>query len=217
MDTTGPDSTEPASTLLRTLRSHREGVLLISGTATRVRFVLDGATGAVVMPLPATLLLAPGPEAEDPVLMVAEESEGSLQLLVRLSELGPEREDVFDRWRAYHGSPRFTRWASLAIESGKMGGEVADGAELMRPNPLLAVEPALCKRLNADRAALAAACRKRAGLAPAEPVAVGVDPGGVDVRARFGIVRVEFESEARTPEAAAAAVGSLLQEGSAGA
>lgn len=211
------DTAEPPSPLLKALRSHREGVLLLAGTSTRVRFVLDGRTGAVVMPLPATLLLAPGPEAEDPVLMAPDESEEALQLLVRIEELGPNREDVTDRWQAYHGPPRFPRWGSLAIESGKLGAEVADGAELMLPNPLLAAEPGLCRKLNADRALLAAVCRRRAAIAPADPVAVGVDPGGVDVRARFGIVRVEFDHEAATPEAAAAAVESLLQEGSTGA
>lgn len=207
------DHTPTLETALLALRSHRQGVLFIAETATPVRFVIDGRTGGLVLPLSGSLIHAPGAEGEPCTLMAPEESDEALQLLVAVAELEPHREEARDRWQAYHGPPRVNRWAELTVESAKLGGEVFDGEPFVAPNPLRAAEAALCKRLNADRSALAEACRRAVGMAPAEPVAVGVDPYGFDVRARFGVLRVEFSGPAADAEAAAASIDRVLGKG----
>jgi hypothetical protein len=184
-------------------------VLLADGLASRVKFVCDSASGRIVFPAPPSTL-----EASEVVLFVPEEDppdEDELQLLIAPTELDPGHDEPCDRWRAYHGEPHLARWAACDIESARFAGEVIDETPLARPNPLAAVEPRLCKRLNTDRQRLAELCRTNNGCAPSDPLAVGVDPCGIDVRARFGIMRVPFRTEAWTPDAAAAMIESLLQ------
>jgi hypothetical protein len=54
--------------------------------------------------------------------------------------------------------------------------------------------------------------RRRVGVEIGDPMAVGVDPGGFDVRARFGIVRVPFDRSAPTAQDAAAMIETILRE-----
>lgn len=82
---------------------------------------------------------------------------------------------------------------------------------MTRPNPLRKAEPRLVKLINSDLASLARICRARANLDIADPLCVGVDPFGIDVRARFGIVRVEFDLEAGSPEQAEACIGTMRE------
>jgi hypothetical protein len=189
------------------LRQNREGVLVADGLAERIRFVCDGRSGRLVFPTHPHCLAS-----SEMVLFVPEElDENELQLLLAPVELDPSHEEACDRWKAYHGDPQLTHWAGCEIESARFRGEVIDETPLRECNPLVAVEPRLCKLLNSDRARLADVCGRRSGVAPREPVAVGVDPGGIDVRARFGVVRVPFDRECPTCEAASSTVESLLQ------
>lgn len=186
------------------LRAARAGTLLTGGVPAPVRFVIDGRTGELVMPLP------PGVAAAgDQVLFIPHEADDALQLLLALRPLGPEESSTYDRWQAYHGTPRAPAWVAARIEAARLEGQVVDGSEMTLRNPLVGAEAALCRTANADRAALRGACR-RAGLEVADPVCVGVDPRGLDVRARFEIVRVPFGTEASTPDLAARAVDALL-------
>jgi hypothetical protein len=49
-----------------------------------------------------------------------------------------------------------------------------------------------------------------AGVAVPDAVCVGVDPRGLHVRARFGVVRVRFSEDGEAVSDAAAALGRLL-------
>ena len=130
--------------------------------------------------------------------------------MLGLDELDAAHEAA-DRWRAYHGEPRLTHWAAAEIQGAKFQGSVVEHEALNAPNPFHSCEGRLCKRLNADRSALGAASRRLKGVDIKDPLAVGVDPRGVDVRARFGIVRLAFADEAPTPEDAERRIDALLR------
>lgn len=195
-----------ADPALAFFRSHREGVLRADGTHHPVRFVADARTGAVVFPAPPGVL-----DAEELVLFIPEEAPAdgdSLQILLAASETRDEF--ACDRWRFYHGDPPWARWAACEIVGGRLGPDVFDPAVLNAPNPLAPEEAALCRQLNADRAKLAVVCRIVAGVTPEDPVAVGVDPGGIDVRARFGTIRLGFAQDAETPGEARRRIASFF-------
>lgn len=193
-------------------RAHREGTLIADERPIRLRYVTDPATGRLVFPADGATLAA-----ESLVLFVPDEQPqigNELQLMLEIEELDPGHA-ACDRWRAYHGDPRLARWGLCAIEGAKFAGRVVEHEPMAAPNPLAAAEPRLCRVLNTDRGRLCAACRRVAGVEIKEPIAVGVDPWGVDVRARFGIVRLTFIEGAGTPEAAERAVEALLSGGGA--
>jgi hypothetical protein len=191
------------------LRAHREGVLIADGTAHTIRFIIDSATGLLVFPAtPATA------DAFELVLFIPREDpdgEPELQLLLSPSRVDPDRDQACDRWRAYHGEPRLTRWLACAIESARFVGAVVESGPLTGPNPLHAAETALCRILNADSNRLAALCQTQAGVAPREPTAVGVDDTGIDVRARFGIIRIGFPQPQQSAAEAETLIRSLLE------
>ncbi|MFM9994662.1 MAG: DUF2470 domain-containing protein [Phycisphaerales bacterium] len=197
-----------AGPAIRALRDHRVGVLLADGLVSAVRFMIDGRTGRLVFPCGPLVF-----DAEELVLHTPEEGDDALQLLVHAAPADPATDPACDRWLAAFGTPDVTRWAACTIESGRFGGAVLDGELLTLVNPLLTVEAGLIRRLNADRAALTRLCTRYAGVEVPEPLCVGVDPGGVDVRARFGVVRVPFDVEATTPERADAQLNAMLSGG----
>lgn len=196
-----------AGPAIRALRDHRTGVLLADGLVLPVRFVIDGRTGRLVFPCGAAVL-----DAEELVLHVPEERDDALQLLIHAAPTDPGADGACDRWLGAFGTPDVARWASCTVESGRLGGAVIDGDVLTLVNPLCAAEPALCRRLNADRAALTRLCTRFAGVEVPEPLCVGMDPGGVDVRARFGVVRVPFAVDAATPAQADARLSDMLAQ-----
>jgi hypothetical protein len=190
------------------LRRNREGVLLADNLAIPVRFVVEGEAGRIVFPADGTIM-----GAEELVLFVpgeAPENDNELQLLL---SAGLASESAADRWRAYHGQPTFQSFGSFAIEDSKFDGVVVEAA-ISGPSPLVPIEGRLCKRLNADRARLAKACLRISGVEVKEPLAVGVDGHGVDVRARFGIVRIEFADPVDNQASAEWAIDELLGGGS---
>jgi hypothetical protein len=192
------------------LRAHHQGTLSADGGVDKIRFIIDGATGNLVFPIHPSIL-----EAEELVIFVPEEAPQmgpELQLLITRHPLDADSEPA-DRWKAYHGDPRQPRWAACEIDGGKFEGEVVEPESLRFANPLRQAEPRLCKRLNTDKAALSRACERIGTIAVREPLAVGVDPTGVDVRARFGIVHLQFEPLAWTQEAAAGAIDAMLGAG----
>jgi hypothetical protein len=192
--------------LVRDLRGHHRGTMMADEVAHRVRFVVDPRDGGVAMPVSIGML-----EAEQHVLFLPEEDEASLQLLLDPKPIDRD-DEVADRWRIYHGAEEEMRWAKFVIRSGKRGAVVVDGDELARPNPLRAAEPGVCKRMNADPAALVALCLKFTGVETTKPVFVGVDPLGGDVRGRFDILRIWFPHAAGTGEEALAMLQAMVQE-----
>ena len=94
----------------------------------------------------------------------------------------------------YHGDPPDVQWARVEIDAARFHEMFIDGEDLQRENLLKEEESSLCKQLNSARDSLSRACRRVAGVEVESPVLVGVDSLGLDVRARFGIVRVEPDS-----------------------
>ncbi|HBS29147.1 MAG TPA: hypothetical protein DEB06_06775 [Phycisphaerales bacterium] len=180
------DDHESLEHAIELLRASLEGWLQFGSQSCPVRYIVDPATGRLVAPVPMAALLA-----TEHLLMVPRDSDDALALIVTPQQLQHENA-LTDRWRAHHAEPEHVRWAEFWIESAKHAGWVFDGEALTRPNPLAEREPALLKRCNADRAALSRVCQRFAGVVVPDPVCVSVDPGGLLVRARFGVVRVPF-------------------------
>ncbi|HYF15542.1 MAG TPA: hypothetical protein VD971_10780 [Phycisphaerales bacterium] len=190
--------------MLRRLRQHHEGILSFGELVEPVRFVLDPASGQPVLPVPysalgydSVVLFAPDDGLDNPEC---------LQVTAAPQEIDPNREEACDRHGAYFGKPAHVRWARLLVESVKRLDEVVDGDLIRLANPLRSAESELCRAANADPAKLAAACERMLGVKPAEPKAVGVDPWGIDVRARFGVARLEFPEPVGTKEEAVAMI-----------
>lgn len=182
--------------------------MLAGGVPWPLKFIIDGRDGTLVMPADRTFF-----EADELVLWVPEERFESLQLLVAPAPQGDDLDEARDRYLAYHGEARSAHWARCTVESARQVGEVWSGDSVARPNLIRAAEPRLCRTLNADRARLAELVETMCGVRPAEPLAVGVDEDGIDVRAALGIIRVELPRRARDEGDADAMIRGLLEPG----
>lgn len=153
--------------------------------------------GRVVGPVMVAML-----QAAETTLFLPQADDDSLQLLVTLEPFKEEGPDgaLADRWRIYHGEPEDVNWAVFSIDAAKYLGAVVDGQALRVPNPLSEDEPRLCRLMNHKQPeALARFCRG-AGFEIESPVMVGIDSYGVDVRARFGVVRIESKARLVSPD-----------------
>ncbi len=224
-----PSSSEPSSSPstppqasptrgTRLLRRHHEGALIFGERRADVRFIIEPAEGRLVLPIEPVAL-----EAEHWVVIAPDEADRRMEVLLEPREIErPEAEACVDRWRAYFGEAPSKRWASCHVLGlrgwfdGRAGGEepeVFDTEALAPASTLAACEGRLLKRINGQRERLRAVCRRGVGGASvdvAEPLCVGVDQFGLDVRARFGVVRVEFSNEARDEADATRMIESLL-------
>ncbi|MBL8764024.1 MAG: hypothetical protein JNM07_07125 [Phycisphaerae bacterium] len=194
---------------VRLLRAQLRAEALHNGMVTPVRFVIDPSSGRLVFPAPPAILRAP-----EIVLSVPRDEDGSLQLMVDLTELDANREAVCDRWMIYHGKNPFGTWVALTATEAKHGRRYVDGwsaAALVSPDWARGVEPELCRLANGDRAALRSVCREMARTEVDEALCVGIDDAGMDVRARFSIVRIDFVAPAADVSELRAAVGQILR------
>lgn len=190
---------------LDVLTAHCEGFLQIDEQGLPLKYIADPATGRLIASVPVAVFFS-----TQHVLSIPEESDDALQLLLSPDETSESA--ATDRWQAYHGSPDHVRWASFWIDGARHGPWVFDGDAFSMSNPLAADEPALCKLLNADKARLAALCQRFAGMVVPSPVCVGVDPRGLHVRARFGVVRVRFDDVHASVDAARRMIDAMLVE-----
>lgn len=202
----------PMSRGVRLLRTYHEGTLQYLERRAEVRFVVEAATGQLLLPVESALANS----GEDMVIWCPREDDWEVQIsfLARVVDR-PESLEGTDRWLAYHaasGMASKMTWVRGEIEGLKTRDAVYGPEDCVAANPLGRGEYALIKRMNADRDALSHAVKRHHGITPADPLCVGVDPWGVDVRARFGIVRLEFADgiAALTPEAAQREVERLL-------
>lgn len=186
------------------LTANLEGQLRFDGHGARIRYIFDPRDGRLVASVPVAVLLA-----AELVLDIPEETDDALQLLVTAEEAAESI--ATDRWLAYHGQPEFPRWATFWIDSARHGPWVFDGEGLTSINPFTADEPSICKKLNADPARLASLAQRRAGVPIPKPLCVGVDPGGLHIRATFGVIRVRFEKPANTAAEAQATIDGMLK------
>ena len=169
------------------LRAHSTGELRFDEHLRPIRYVI-GPTGRPVAPVMVAML-----QSFDTVLLVPECVEGAMEVqvtLVQFDEHSPEGV-LADRWRIHHGEPPDVRWAFLDIDAARYEGLVIDGEALVRPNPLAADEPSICRYMNKDHGEdLRRLCRHFAHINVEEPVMVAIDPLGIDVRGMFDVIRV---------------------------
>ncbi len=176
-------------TILARLHRFHEGVLLINERFEKTHFVLDPATRRPVFcAQPGSL------DALNLTLHIPEDEAGALHIFGRAEALDAFRDEACDRYLFYFGRARWPHFAALTIDHAKSTDMVADGSDLMVENPLRGIEAALCREMNKDPRAVAAVCRRALNITPVTPKLVGVDPYGVDIRAEFGPVRVEFDA-----------------------
>ncbi|MAB84180.1 MAG: hypothetical protein CMJ24_12220 [Phycisphaerae bacterium] len=139
----------------------------------------------------------------DTVLMIPDEHAPVLELLLTMEpfdENGPDGRWV-DRWRIYHGEEDDINWVFLDIDMGRMSGIIIDGDALMIANVLAEDEAGLCRAINdLGTQALQELCRNRLDKDVETPLVVGVDPGGLDVRAKFDVLRIPFPVPMELPE-----------------
>jgi|GEM_PF-419100 len=210
-----PHDQEPGIDGLRLLRRYHEATIQHHERRAEVRFVIDAADGCMVLPA------EPGMAAANELLVhLPDEVAQDLQLTVTPKVVDrPEGEEVVDRWHAYHSAagtrPTSRVWLRCAIDGAKRPfatGDVYEPETIMRPNALRKSEYQLVKRVNQDRARLGRLCKWASRVDVADAICVGVDPFGFDVRARFGIVRIEFDLEAATSEQAARLIDAMLEK-----
>lgn len=194
----GSGSTHNAVALLR---NFRVGVLLADEVPWPAPFVIDGRLGRVVIPVTRDVV-----DAEQLVMFVPEERDDAMQLLLDAHEIEPD--SACDRYLAYHGRAPHPHWIAATIDAVRWADSILDGDEFDLRNVLHDAEPALLRVLNADRASLALVCDQSVSV---EPVAVGIDPYGIDVRTRPGLVRVRFDSSVESADDALLRVTELLR------
>jgi hypothetical protein len=178
----------PTPALLH-LRRHADGLLVAAGRIEPVRFVIDPASGHPVMAVQPDLV-----DADAPTLHVPDDDDLALQMLGSPVRLDPAVDGRCDRFLIHLGPPKGRNhhaWIMLAVEQVRFMGEVIDPGEVVQANPFAHAEAAACRRANAEPAALGRACLA-AGAAVDAPMLVGIDPLGADVRAPFGLVRIEW-------------------------
>ena len=182
--------TDPA---LAALRANRGAVLVCPSHTRPCRTIIDDATG-----LPVTAIDPVDLAGDEHVLLVPGETDPILHLLVEASELDAGKGVIVDRWCAYHGSPDGSRWVAWHVACARFGSDVIEADRIIVPNPLGDRVPTLCRGLNADGRRLSRLCEATERGQESEPVAVGVDPLGLDLRGRFDVIRVRFDPPAFT-------------------
>ncbi len=184
----GMDPLATVESAYRFLRGNTRGELLFDERVNRVRYVIAPA-GRLAAPVSQAML-----DAFDTVLFVPANADGAMEIQVTLSSLDPHGPEagLTDRWRIYHGDPEEGAWALIDIDAARYAGSVIDGVTLVRPNPLAAAESGLCRHINKNRSDdLGPVCGHFAAADVEDPILVGVDPLGFDVRRRFDVVRVQ--------------------------
>jgi len=131
----------------------------------------------------------------DTTLYLTDENESGLHLEVSLEEFQPKGDDALlcDRWQIYHGEPPDVRWARISIDAARFAGLFLDGDALMLANPLAECSSKVLREVNADKVSLRRFCAEHAGMEIDEPVLVGVDAYGFDVRRAFDVIRIPSE------------------------
>lgn len=165
-----------------------------------------GADGHLVMMATHAMI-----NAAEVVLFVPSEQERSLEVQVALLDVDPNGADA-DRWRIYHGQTREPIVAKAVIQAVKYHAEVFDGVAIVKPNPLAADEPAICRMMNKERPDdLRSITRLATKVEGSEPTMVGVHPVGLDVRLSLGVVCALFPERATGGEHARRMIDELAK------
>ncbi len=172
---------------IRFLRRHYHATLVVDDSIFPRAFVIDPASGRPVIAAPPDLF-----DSHSVTLHVPDERDDALQLLVEPVPLDASRDAACDRLLIYHGRAEAAKFASLEIVDAKWRSDENIFTALRAANELHTDEPRLCRLLNSDLARFSDIVRTHAARETIEPKAVGVDPLGIDVRTRTGLVRLEF-------------------------
>ncbi|MEX0876287.1 MAG: hypothetical protein WD114_02410 [Phycisphaerales bacterium] len=205
MSIDGTEHHDPLTHALGLLRGHTTGTLLVDGTPTPVLYIVDPRAGSLVLGVEHEMF-----EGDDIVMVVPEDSfDAPLRVSLMLDE-EPEGEAT-DRFMAYHMRQPLPVWARGSISFVKVdSGSVVSQEQIEAPNLLIDALPGLCRRLNSDRDALREVCKLLAKVDIEDPIAVGIDDLGFDVRARFGVVRVEMPSPIGSAQEAEDVIAALF-------
>ena len=173
------------------LRGNSTATLKFSEYTHDVSYVIC-PSGELVIPAMVAML-----QPCDTIMFVPEYSENCMELQVSLRQFFERGEDglLADRWNVYHGESPDVQWALVDIDAARFHEMFIDGEGLCRKNPLAGEEHSICKHLNTQYGdAVRAACLAKTNVDVTNPVIVGVDPLGIDVRAPFGIVRIPSQT-----------------------
>ena len=180
------------------LRGHTRADLRFDEHMRPVKYVIapDGRPAAPVM---VAML-----QAMDGVLFIPEYVDDAMELQVTILQFEERGADaaVADRWRIYHGEPDDVRWAYLKVDAARFTGMVIDGDALEKPNTLATDEARICRELNQKTDLLRRLCEHYGTMRVEQPVMVGIDPLGIDLRARFDVVRVPSSRPMRNADEA---------------
>ena len=172
-----------------------------------IRYVFAN-DGRIVAPVMVAML-----QAAETVLHIPVADESAMEVLVSLESFEEDSPAgaLSDRWRIYHGDPPDVNWVLMSLDLARFHGMVIDGEGLEQDNPLSEVEPRLCGEINRSHAdAIRAAIAQQLDVEAEDPRLVGIDPRGIDIRAKFDVVRLPLDPMVTEPDAAAAAVHDLL-------
>lgn len=190
----------------RHVRRFRCGVLRVGDSVHPCSFVIDGRDGGIITPMIEDIAGEP-----DMVLYVPNDGFDEMALLVSAESIETPFDEAKDRHLAYHGRAEGLYWNRCEVDSAKWGGRLYEGASILGSNPLHQIEPALCRRLNTDKEALAEVSELLTRVRPESPLCVGVDHLGMDVRTRVGVMRVEWPTEIKSPDQAEGILDALLR------
>jgi hypothetical protein len=132
----------------------------------------------------------------DTIMFVPEYANDCMEMHVSLSQLLESGEGLAlaDRWQVYHGEPPDVQWAIVDIDAARFHEMFIDGETLSRENSLAEEDISLCKQLNKNKDILRSVCASKTNVDVSDPFVVGVDSLGIDVRAPFGIVRIQADT-----------------------
>jgi hypothetical protein len=132
----------------------------------------------------------------DTIMYVPEYAEDCMEMHVSLRQFLENGDDgtLADRWQVYHGEPPDVQWAIVDIDAARFHEMFIDGEALTRANSLAQDEVSLCKQLNKNKDKIRLVCSSKTNVEVSDPFVVGVDSLGIDVRAPFGIVRIQADT-----------------------
>jgi hypothetical protein len=179
---------EAVDQTLAFLHANLRGHIRFDGDRVPIK-VIVAPDGHIVAPVMESML-----RSVEVVLELPDDGEDGLQVMVTLERLDPEgpQAGLCDRWRAYHGDPEDVRWATMQIDASRFRQWFVDGEALTEANPLAKDEPSLLKALNAQPRSFLKAFCTTCKVDCKDPVAVGVDPGGIDIRRAHDTDRLPF-------------------------
>lgn len=150
-------------------------------------------------------------EATDVTLACPRDSfDTRLRISIQLDQTVSEEQS--DRFTAYHLPSTTPLLASASYEYAKLdSGEVITPDQCSLVNPLVDQYGPLCRSLNTDRDRLARLCFSISGVEHEQPLAVGIDPDGIDIRASFGLVRLKLPNSIVNPDDALSTIQALLE------